>query len=137
LGGTDKWTQETRCASNKRSGDVPVSNEGLRAVKIGQHAFQKIGALDEPAFQGLPLVRADHQWHVAQRPGAFHAAIITIDAVGNAVIAQIAVGGLPSCAFLGVRLVVPEINRVAPGWANRAGFIDAFVKSLRQRRVAI
>lgn len=135
--GADQRAQEARGAGNQRGGDMALANQPLRAVKIGQHAFQQIGALNKPAFQGLPFVSADHQREVAQRPGTFHAAIIAIDAVGDAIVAQIAVGGLSPCAFVDVRLAAPKIDGVAPGWPNRAGIINAFVKGFRQWRIAI
>ena len=75
------------------AGKRPSLAEQRRTIGIGEHRFEKFGALDQTGFKVLPFSGLDDERHMAERPWALDAGGILVDAIENAGTAQITVGG--------------------------------------------
>ena len=78
-------------ARHQRRRQAPGFDQPARAVKIGHHRFQQVGALHQRGRQAVPVVLPDQNRQMAQRPGPFGgpaAAILAIEhaAVGHVLI---------------------------------------------------
>src|SRR5262249_59234511 len=89
----DQGTHESRIAGDARRRQPPLTHHPRRAIGIANHRLEEFGALDQPGLELGPFSRLDEKRHMAQRPRPFYTRWILVDAVEDAGIMQVAVGG--------------------------------------------
>ena len=87
---------ESRIAEDQRGRKIPIQQQLLWTVKIGQDGVEQAGALDQARFEIAPFRRRDKQRDRIQAPRAVGAQRIAIDVVADAVFPDTLACDLPA-----------------------------------------
>jgi len=96
----DQRPQELRVARNNDRRQSALAREIGRTIGIGEHRLEQFRALDESGLERLPLRSVDQERHVAQRPRPLGPRRVLVDAIEDAGIAQMPIGGAEAPADL-------------------------------------
>src|SRR5262249_61728762 len=88
-----RWPIKSGMAGEPPRRPPPLTPHPRRAIGIANHRLEEFGALDQPGLELGPFSRLDEKRHMAQRPRPFYTRWILVDAVEDAGIMQVAVGG--------------------------------------------
>ena len=110
----NKRPKERGVCVEKRGRKVALRHEVLRSVEILEAQTQQLGALNDAGFDEAPIVRRNQQRNDVDLPRSICAERITVDVVGDSVLANAALGTAPaSSQFFGADL--PErLHQVRP-----------------------
>ncbi len=130
----DHGAQIFGIGGNQRRRHITFLHQSVFAVKIGDHGFQKIGALLQPLGKNRPFPVVDQHRNMGDRPVSFAAALAVI-AVEHAGIAQIAVSAGKTLMQLPLRHAREGLEQGLPDRSHRAVIIEHFVGNARQGRI--
>ncbi|MNK66157.1 hypothetical protein D3C87_854710 [compost metagenome] len=127
----DHGPQIFRIGSDQCRRHVTFLHQPVFAVEIGDHGFQKIGALFQPFGKDGPFPVVDQHGNMGDRPVSFAAALAVI-AVEHAGIAQITVCAGKTLVQFPFRHARQGIEQVFPDRPHLAVGIEHFVSDARQ-----
>src|SRR5260370_11243255 len=94
-------TQECRVGENQGRRKPLLVQQTLTIVKVTKNEAEQVGALYQPCLQAAPFLMRNQHGQRVQLPGPFESLRITIDIVGDAVLAQEPPGGVaPGAQFI-------------------------------------
>jgi hypothetical protein len=132
---THQRTQPSRIVGNQRGGQVTVSNQVCVTIKVGDHPFQQIGALDQTGGKHIPLGLFDKNRHMAQRPVTLARRFVVEITEINPGIAQVLVSAQKTGRdFIVARFGQPR-HQLLPQRADRAALVQHFIPGARRRPV--
>ena len=86
----DQRPKPFRISGNEHGGKMTLPGQPVVAVEIGKNEFEKIGALAQAVLDFAPFGLGDQHRHRTERPVAFSAVGVSVLAVEDAGLAQIA-----------------------------------------------
>lgn len=127
----DERAQELRIGGDQRRRQQPFAHQPVLAIDVGDHLFQKFGALHEALRDVRPFLFVDQNRNVRQRPASLGTLLGAVDAIEHAGVAQIAVGAREAVGKFG--LVEPPKRREQPlpDRADIALLVEHFVGNAR------
>ena len=88
--------RKSGCAKTSAGRQPARADEFLRAVAVRQNLVQQRRALDQAGFERAPFVRRHDERNRVELPGPFHAARVAIDIVGDALLMDKPLAGVPT-----------------------------------------
>lgn len=94
--------EEVRVGVDEFSGKVALADQILRAIAIVEDGVEEGGALGDGLIEKLPLVFGEDEGKRIEGPEALGPAGIAVDVVGDSVVADDLLGGVPAALELGL-----------------------------------
>ena len=129
-------SQETRLREHQLRGEVPLAQQALRSVEIGEHAVEQRGALRDGGLDRAPLANREQQRKRIELPRAIHAERVAVDVVGDAVLSDQPIGLTPAPQRLVAAEPRERTHQPAPVRAQFARRQRHLVPVARDARVA-
>ena len=128
--------QPLRIGGDQRSRQMSVADQAVVAVNVGHDRFQKIGALDHPRREVLPLVLGDHHRHMAEGPVALGHHTLAVLTVVDAGVAQILIAAGETRRDLLGRHPRQVVGQPRPYRAHDAGPVHQLIRNVGERTIA-
>ena len=112
--------QVARVALHQRRRQPALLQQFLRPIDVGHDPLQQAHALQQAGFDLLPVFGFDQQREQVERPGPLRSALVGVDVVGDAVVADLARQIDGALVQFGRALVGQVVEELLPGFGQRA-----------------
>ena len=128
--------EEAAVAEDHGGRDRAALHQRLRAVKIAEDAVEQLGALLDPRRDAVPFLGRQHERDRVDFPRPVHALRIGVDVVGDAVLADLALGERQRVAHVALVALGERAHERVPVRPRPAGGGQQLVEAPLGRRIA-